>query len=434
MKKTIIFLIVAIFIVSFTIIGIGCKKEEAAGTTAAETTAAPAEKVTITFANWVSSEEAFREKLLAAIADFEKNNPNVKVENLPIPYDQYREQLLTMTAGGNAPDVFVLSQTWIAEFAGANELLEVESYLDKDFLADMLDAAKAVGMFNGKMYGVSDGLLPHVIWYNKELMQKAGIDSYPTTITDLKAACAKVKENLGPDVYPLGLDVTLSDFAGFSTYNWLLDFGVNPFQEEFDNPRTVEAFKWFRENYAAGYIPDVQIKELRELFAEDKIVFQFDGPYLGIILPSLNADFKDSEALYNKFGAARMPYAEGVDWGGMATGNVMSVSNKIDDAAKKAAVSFAEFYVKQAYGIDLWAILPLKQQLEVEHKDFYSTPIMSEIMQTVVPYMKGFTYLEKDAELSNAIKLGIQEACLTDKPIEEIVTETAKKLNDILGQ
>ena len=56
------------------------------------------EQVTIKFANWVSAEDATKENVSKVIEAFEQEHPNVTVENVAIPFDQMRQQLLTMTA------------------------------------------------------------------------------------------------------------------------------------------------------------------------------------------------------------------------------------------------------------------------------------------------------------------------------------------------
>src|SRR5215218_8744676 len=58
-------------------------------------------KVTLSYANWVASEAATRGTITKAIKAFEKQNPNVTVKSIAIPFDQMRQQLVTMAAGGN---------------------------------------------------------------------------------------------------------------------------------------------------------------------------------------------------------------------------------------------------------------------------------------------------------------------------------------------
>jgi multiple sugar transport system substrate-binding protein len=76
------------------------------------------EQVTLRFANWVSAEEASRAKVETVIAAFEAENPNIKIENIPIPFDQVRQQLITMSAGGNPPDIMLLNGAWPFELGG----------------------------------------------------------------------------------------------------------------------------------------------------------------------------------------------------------------------------------------------------------------------------------------------------------------------------
>src|SRR5512133_284675 len=93
----------------------------AAATTVAPTAAA-AEPVTITF--WhgynADTETPFLEKTI--IPAFEAAHPNIKVEAVNIPYDQFHQKLITAMAGGTAPDLARLDIIWVPEFADMGAL------------------------------------------------------------------------------------------------------------------------------------------------------------------------------------------------------------------------------------------------------------------------------------------------------------------------
>jgi multiple sugar transport system substrate-binding protein len=93
-------------------------------------------QVTLRYANWVASEEATRETITKAIEAFEKQNPNVKVESVAIPFDQMRQQLVTMAAGGNPPDVMQLSGPWSQELGAQGALVDLSEIAGEGYLND----------------------------------------------------------------------------------------------------------------------------------------------------------------------------------------------------------------------------------------------------------------------------------------------------------
>jgi multiple sugar transport system substrate-binding protein len=121
-----------------------------------------------------------------AIARASEKVPGVTIkkvvgENTPA----YAQQLF---ASGQAPDIFA---------AGIANGLAQKGML-AEYTRDELEKAGVTdftsGTINGKFYGVATGAqaIP-VVYYNKALFAKAGIDAAPKTYAELVADCAKLK-------------------------------------------------------------------------------------------------------------------------------------------------------------------------------------------------------------------------------------------------
>src|SRR3970040_736204 len=48
---------------------------------------------------------------------FEETHPNIKVQSVSFPYDEFRQTMLTALAGGEGPDLARLDIIWSPEFA-----------------------------------------------------------------------------------------------------------------------------------------------------------------------------------------------------------------------------------------------------------------------------------------------------------------------------
>ena len=138
--------------------------------------------------------------LRAMIAEFEKQNPNIKVELQTIGYDDYFTQLQGKVVGGNAADVFELNYENFVAYASQGALYDVSSLLGdtSGFNKTALDAFN----YQGKQYGVPNSFSNCVMFYNKALFDKAGID-YPTddwTWKDVETASRKIMA-LGDNIW-----------------------------------------------------------------------------------------------------------------------------------------------------------------------------------------------------------------------------------------
>src|SRR6185369_10355448 len=70
--------------------------------------------------------------LLDLIGDFQKIHPEIKVELLRVPYDQYNTKLLSQVAGGNAPDVIFAEASNVAEVCWRGILEPLDEYVKND--------------------------------------------------------------------------------------------------------------------------------------------------------------------------------------------------------------------------------------------------------------------------------------------------------------
>lgn len=125
----------------------------------------------------------------AFVEEYKKVKPNVSIE-LEIMQADYPTILKSKIASGNLSDVF-------ASTAGGeiDQYAEYSADLTNEPLAQAMNDAVRANMTSsdGKVLGlpVKDNLF--AIIYNKDLFEKAGIESFPKTMTELKDAIAKLE-------------------------------------------------------------------------------------------------------------------------------------------------------------------------------------------------------------------------------------------------
>lgn len=142
-----------------------------------EIIAAP--KVSIRYAIWGVPEQIESQK--AMIAQFEKENPHIDVRIEISSWADYWTKLQTQTAGGSAPDVFLINGPSFIDYARKGLLLDVTRYIARDKV-DLSLYPKAIVdlyMLNGKHYGLPRDFDTQAIYYNKTLFKAAGL-AYPT--------------------------------------------------------------------------------------------------------------------------------------------------------------------------------------------------------------------------------------------------------------
>ena len=74
-------------------------------------------------------------------------------------------------------------------------------------------------MVDGVCWAVPDLASARAIYYNKDILEQAGV-SVPTTLEELVTVCQAIKEKC-PDIYPWGIDMTTDEGqAAFAYYTW----------------------------------------------------------------------------------------------------------------------------------------------------------------------------------------------------------------------
>ncbi len=152
--------------------------------------------------DWKSGDDAAAAYLDKAKADFAEKHPDVTVEFVAQPFDQYYTLLGAAIQAGRGPDVMM--------FNGGGQIRDrVDALVPLDpYVADDRDRLSGWEAFSegGKAYAAPVTLQGHPIYYNKELYARAGLDPDrpPGTWSDFAGGCAAVEEKTGTACLALG--------------------------------------------------------------------------------------------------------------------------------------------------------------------------------------------------------------------------------------
>ncbi|MFI9639995.1 ABC transporter substrate-binding protein [Micromonospora sp. NPDC051925] len=152
--------------------------------------------------DWKSGEPSAARYVQQAKADFAKKHPNVTVEFVAQPFDQYYTLLGTAIQSGKGPDVVLFNGGGrIRDRSDA--LLPLDEYVaeDRQRLAGWDAFTK-----DGKTYAGPVTLQGYPIYYNRTLYEKAGLDpaSPATTWPEFVADCAAIGRQTGAKCFALG--------------------------------------------------------------------------------------------------------------------------------------------------------------------------------------------------------------------------------------
>ncbi|MGH1524123.1 ABC transporter substrate-binding protein [Leifsonia sp. L25] len=130
------------------------------------------------------------------VADFEKANPNVKVNIIPVDSGAESQKFQTLASAGSPPDVYLVSNDQMPQLFSKNVLAPIDysslgysgiSSLKGKYLKGVLDGYSQHGTY----YGVPSEVSNYGAWVNTAAYQSAGV-AVPKTWSDVCAAGPKL--------------------------------------------------------------------------------------------------------------------------------------------------------------------------------------------------------------------------------------------------
>jgi len=153
---------------------------DSSGTVTDTTASTEGGSTTLTWAMWGSPEEVATHQKVADI--FMADHPDIKIEIMSAPWADYFTKVQTLWASGDAsqiPDVLFI--TPVNTYAAQGVLEDLTSYIEKagTDLKDYWPSLMDFGTYNGKVYGFPRDAGVEVLYYNKDLFDKAGLSIPP---------------------------------------------------------------------------------------------------------------------------------------------------------------------------------------------------------------------------------------------------------------
>jgi multiple sugar transport system substrate-binding protein len=196
----------------------------------------------------------------------EENTDNIRVKLQVIPWDNYYQVFLTAVTSGSAPDVATGAFAQPIQYADMGEGLPLDPIIDmwkkenNPILNEIPENIWNLFMYEGKHYGLPWNMDTRQILYRTDYFRQAGITKLPVTWAEFEDACAKLKQALPQDTYPVvfpgggdhnalhaALTLLISNDAGIA------DRGGQP---DFMNSKVTEALEFANRLYTKGYVPE----------------------------------------------------------------------------------------------------------------------------------------------------------------------------------
>ena len=241
--------------------GSSASSANSSSVTSASGTAASGDQVTIKFIHKFP-EDARMQYFNEVVADFEKANPDIKIEMTAYGDEEIKDKTRVLLGGSEAPDIYF---TWSGErlqnFVDAGNALDISSYLDddSDWKKSFNEAMLNTCIKNDGYYAIPWDFSSKELIYNKQIFADADITDTPKTWDELLEDCEKIKATgITPiaigNQYPWVICHYLTTLNGKLVPKDTLDKNYTLEDADFSDAGYAEALDMVKELYDKGYI------------------------------------------------------------------------------------------------------------------------------------------------------------------------------------
>ncbi|MCQ0986300.1 extracellular solute-binding protein [Jiella marina] len=141
------------------------------------------------------AQAAYSEADVRAMTEgFTNENPDIKVELEFVPYEGLHDKTVLAQGSGGGYDVVLFDVIWPAEYAANNILVDQTDKITDEMKEGVLPGAWTTVNYDGKSYGMPWILDTKYLFYNKEMLEQAGIKAPPKTWEELASQARTIKE------------------------------------------------------------------------------------------------------------------------------------------------------------------------------------------------------------------------------------------------
>ncbi|WP_211205260.1 ABC transporter substrate-binding protein [Pseudothermotoga thermarum] len=345
----------------------------------------------------------------AFTAAMKEKGIDVKVEFIQFSGsdEALKQQYALDLSVGRGADILGFDGFWIPEFAEAGLVKPLEeivgpSVWDWEGWQYIPQGMREILSYRGKVYGLAAGTDVRVIFYRRDLFQKAGIPEpwQPRSWEELLETARLIKKQL-PGVIPLQINAGTEMGEATTMQGWfmvLLGTGIHMFDFEsekwiVEHPGILEALQFYKKVYVDEKLGDARMQltsgaraKTFEAFREGKIAMLVEGDWFwrSVLAPGSEWAIPNREQIV---GWAKMPAKEpGAGYRGQdfvsisgGTGFIINPNTRHPDLAW-ALLSFA---MSKEMQIEFQKIQPrIRARVDVP---VIGDPVMSAMAEAVLP-------------------------------------------------
>jgi multiple sugar transport system substrate-binding protein len=367
----------------------------------------------------------------ALVDQFNSEHENIQVSTNATEWEDYYQTVPVAVRSGEGPDVGIMHSDQLGTNAARGVIIPLDEVADALGLeeSDFDPRVWNAGIYDGQRFGIPLDMHPLALYYNKGLMEEAGLDPNrpPQTRDEYESALEELRGNgiQGSWVSPFLFTGTLQ----FESLLW--QFGGDLYNEgatraTFNSDAGVEALTWMVDLIENGYSPSDVAQDAEFIaFQNGENALHWNGIW------QINA-LKEVEDL--DWGVAPLPRIGSEDAAWASSHNFVITQQATTDENKvEASQVFINWISQQSIEWARAGQIPARNSVR-ESQEFEDLPEQSAIAQEV-PYLQFVPPVPGIAEIQpETFEQAVNEAVLRQSDPQTALDEAAERADQLLEE
>lgn len=280
MKKLVSVILVLTLLASISVVFAGCNN----------TPSSVEEGATVVTLYAQSFEQWNNDYLQKRVDEFNQNlTDGIQLEVKFFTDSAYNDAITVARENKSGLDLYMISYGNLWSEIENGRCVPLNDLLDQSCFDDLIDAATDLVKYDDKYYAYPTLIeASALLFYRKDMLEKAGVSAAPTTWDELYDACDKLKATLSPAQYALGLPT--GQALGWATWGMEYNTTGNLVLDDswsnvlIDNPGWKELSQFFYTCYRNGYSPTQSLtskgyNDIIEALCQGKLAMTIAGSW-----------------------------------------------------------------------------------------------------------------------------------------------------------
>lgn len=367
---------------------------------------------------WTLQMNDFEPYMKKVISNFEKENPNIKIVWIDVPFSEGEKRTLAAVLSDNPPDLINLNPDFSALLAQKGVLEEIDTKYTEQYKESILKALK----YNNKLYSLPWYATSAITIYNKDILNSVNA-AVPQKYEELEQLSKSLMNN--KKIYAFMPTITEND----TMYKILNKYGINS-AETINSNESKSIFNFYKRLYQDNLIPketitQTQREALEKYMSENIVLFTSGANFLNMIK-------ENAPSVYKKTDVAPQIH------GDLGQNDFSCMNFVIPKKAKnkEAALKFALYLTNKENSLELGKLSNvLTANKESLNDDFYKTynkedliskarVISAQQLEKIEPTVKP---QKNQKEINLLINTAVQQILLDKNSTDVILDKVSKE-------